>query len=448
MSDTTKPNVVFIFADQWRVQATGFGGDPNVKTPNLDRLAASGVRFSTAVSGTPVCCPARASLISGRYPHTHGVFVNDVQLGRDGVSIADAFKAGGYTTAWIGKWHVDGRGRLQFTPSERRQGFEFWRAVECTHDYNNSFYYADTPERLRWEGYDAMAQTREAQRYIREHANGKPFFLALSWGPPHDPYNTAPEKYRAMYDPARITLRPNVPPEKQENARTDLAGYYAHCTALDDLLGELLETLEREGIADNTLVVFWSDHGDMLGSQGQRRKQRPWDESIMVPLLMKGPVLGGKPRVLDAPINTPDLMPTLLGLCGLSIPKTVEGVDYSRYIRGESPAPEDAALIACYQPCGEYARIHGGREYRGVRTRRYTYTRTLEGPWLLYDNATDPYQLNNVVNQPAYAAVQAELEAKMRSILSRLDDRFESGEAYLKRWGYVTDETGTVPYKN
>ncbi len=147
-----------------------------------------------------------------------------------------------------------------------------------------------------------------------------------------------------------------MPEKLHKKAQQDLAGYYAHCTALDDCVGELLKTLDETGLTGNTIVVFSSDHGAMLGSQGQDRKQRPWDESIRVPLLVRYPRdLGNTGRRLDAPINTPDLMPTLLALAGLKCPDTVEGLDYSNYIRsGENP-PKDFALISCPAPFGEWS---------------------------------------------------------------------------------------------
>ena len=191
-----KPNVVFVFADQWRAQATGYAGDTNVRTPNLDRLAARSVNFENAVSCCPVCSPYRASLLTGQYPLTHGVFLNDVPLRNEAVSLAEVYRNAGYETAYIGKWHLDGNHRSAFIPRERRQGFDFWKVLGCTHAYNNSFYYGDEDVKLKWEGYDAIAQTREAQQYIRDHAGGPPFLLVLSWGPPHDPYETAPQKYR------------------------------------------------------------------------------------------------------------------------------------------------------------------------------------------------------------------------------------------------------------
>lgn len=444
------PNLIIVFADQMRYQATGYAGDPNVRTPRLDRLAAESLHFTTAVSGCPVCSPARASLLTGRYPDKHGVFVNDAYLDDSAVSLAEACRSRGYETAYIGKWHLDGHGaRSAYIPPERRQGFDFWEVLECTHDYHHSPYYAgDDPTKRYWEGYDAAAQTRHAQRYIRVHAGKGPFLLVLSWGPPHDPYGTAPEEYLRLYDPGRIALRPNVPPAVAEQARADLAGYYAHISALDALTGDLLDTLDEVGIAQDTLFVFWSDHGDMLGSQGVWRKQHPYDESILVPLLVRYPAgFGRVGRRIAAPINTPDLMPTLLDLCDVPIPETVDGQSYAPFLKGESPAPAEAVLIACYHPFGEYSRLfHGGREYRGVRTRRHTYVRDLSGPWLLFDNARDPYQMRNLVHDPAHADWRTTLDDELNRLLEKLGDEFLPAKEYLRRWGYVTRPNGAMYY--
>jgi len=444
-----RPNLLFVFADQWRAQATGYAGDPNAHTPHLDALARQSVNFRTAVSGCPVCCPYRASLLTGQYPLTHGVFLNDVRLDNRAVSIAQAYTRAGYDTGYIGKWHLDGQHRTAFIPRERRQGFEFWKALGCTHSYNNSAYYADADVKLTWEGYDAIAQTREAQRYLRGRVQGKPFALFLSWGPPHAPYHTAPEQYRARYKPEDIILRPNVPEADRDKARTALAGYYAHIAALDDCIADLMRTLDETGLADETIVVFTSDHGDMLYSQGGQKKQQPWDESIRVPFLLRYPtVLGKTGRAIDVPINTPDIMPTLLGLCGVEIPDTVEGADFSDFLTGQTEAPDNAALISCPSPFGQWNRARGGREYRGVRTARYTYARDLNGPWLLYDNIRDPYQRTNLCNQPQHGALQAELEATLASKLEETGDTFLSGWDYIKQWDYKVNDSGTVGYTN
>ena len=449
-----RPNIVYVFADQWRVQDTGFAGNPQVKTPHLDRLAAQSVSFTHAVAGIPVCCPARACLLTGQHALTHGVFVNDVHLADDAVSMAKLFKSDGYDTAYVGKWHVDGRGRSNYIPPESRQGFDYWKALECTHDYNNSGFYAgDSDQPLNWEGYDAIEQTKDVQAYLRGRSrdgDGKsdtPFLLVLSWGPPHAPYETAPEAYRQMYDPHSIELRPNVPPEMAEEARNWIAGYYAHCTALDDCLGALLQTLEDEGLAENTVFVFTSDHGDMLGSQGEVKKQRPWEESIRVPFLLRWPQrFGWQGREVDALLDTPDILPTLLSLTDIPIPDTVEGQDFSATIEGGEDPSGGAALIYCPHPFGQFLRPDGGREYRGIRTRNHTYARDLNGPWLLYDNEADPYQLENLVNRASVSSIQAALEAQLQRKLSDRGDEFLPGETYIERWNYPLDRTGTVPF--
>ena len=457
--DAKRPNVVFVFGDQWRAQATGYAGNQTVQTPNLDRLAGESVNFTHAVAGCPVCSPYRASLLTGRFPLTHGVFVNDVYLQPDAASIARSFADSGYDTAYIGKWHVDGHGRSKTIPRERRQGFDYWKVLECTHNYNESAYYAgDSDEKLYWEGYDAIAQTRDAQRYIRERDVDRPFLLVLSWGPPHAPYGTAPEEYRALYDPRDIVLRPNVPESEEVRAKgmqaqrmtieESLAGYYAHCTALDTCIGDLLATLQACGIEDDTIFCFTSDHGDMLGSHGQFKKQRPWEESIRVPFLLRYPaLLGHDGREADVLIDAPDIMPTLLGLSGVTNPDTVEGLDFSRYLQGGDDPSDGAAVITCPQPFGQWTRTrHDGREFRGLRTKRHTYVRTLDGPWLLFDNQVDPYQLENLVDEPACVELVRELDAWLQRKLDAMGDEFLPGAAYIRQWGYPVDETGTVPY--
>ena len=435
-----RPNLVFVFADQWRAQATGYAGNKDVKTPNLDMLARESINFSNAVSGCPVCSPYRASLMTGQYWLTHGIFYNDKPLNPDAVTIGKVYCRAGYETGYVGKWHIDGHGRSDFIPKERRQGFEFWRVCECTHDYNHSLYYGETPEKRYWPGYDAIAQTREAQKYIRDHAKS-PFVLFMSWGPPHAPYQTAPEKYRRMFaDKSKIFLRPNVPESLKEKARQDLAGYYAHIAALDDCIGDVLNTLKECDIEENTIFVFTADHGDMLYSQGQTKKQKPWEESVRIPFLLRYPAVHGSTgKTIDMPINTPDIMPTLLGLSDIAIPESVQGKDFSGVIKGTQPPDNDAALIMCPVPFHQWSYKQGGREYRGVRTPRYTYVRDLKGPWLLYDNKSDPYQLKNLCNEPDYAQIQHKLDRILSRKLRETNDQFLPGPKYMAKWNYQWD---------
>lgn len=446
---TEKPNLVVVMADQWRAQAFGFAGDPNAKTPNLDRLAKESIIMVNTISPVPVCCPARATFLTGRRALTHGVFMNDVMLPASEILLSEVLKSAGYDTAYIGKWHLDGHGRSNFIPKERRRGFDYWKAMECTHNYSNSFYYADTPQRLKWEGYDAFAQTKDAVEYIKNRkGNSKPFFLMLGFGPPHDPYHMVPTEIKKMFEPSQFILRKNVPEDWQDRARDMLWGYYAHCYALDKCVGDIIGAIDEMGLKKNTIFVFLSDHGDMLGSHGGQGKQCPYDESIRIPLIIRYPSLNqGRGRQLDALISMEDLMPTLLGLCGIKIPSSVEGLDYSGYLRGGKNPGDNVKLIACQAPFGQWSRMHGGKEYRGIRTERYTYVRDLNGPWLLFDNKTDPFQMTNLVNNTKYSVLQKELDDLLISKLKNAKDDFQPAEYYIRKWGYMVDATGTVPYE-
>lgn len=387
--------------------------------------------------------------MTGQHPLTHGIFVNDVPVVSNPKYLAECFVDAGYDTAYIGKWHIDGHGRGSFIPPERRKGFNYWKVLECTHDYNHSAYYSDEPEKRFWEGYDAIAQTRDAQSYIQDNIKEKPFLLMLSWGPPHAPYETAPEKFRNLYQPDGISLRPNIPEHMAAEAREWLAGYYAHCTALDTCFGELMQTIRKAGLGGDTIIIFTSDHGDMLGSHGATKKQRPWDESILVPMLIRYPALfGTEGRIIENPIAAADLMPTMLGLAGLPAPASAEGKDFSSFLRGEQEPPEKSALIelpACFH---QYAYHNGGKDWRGLRTSRYTYVINHDGPWMLYDNKKDPYQLANVVNTPEYNNLQIEMHQHLWRRLETRGDVFRKGKDMIAEAGFQVDERGDPVYSD
>jgi arylsulfatase A-like enzyme len=453
IAETSKempPNVLILLTDQWRAQATGYAGDRNVSTPFLDSLAAKSVNFKNAVSGMPVCSPFRASLLTGQRPLTHGVFMNDVQLDTNAVTMAKVFAKEGYDTGYIGKWHLDGHGRLQFIPpGERRQGFDFWKGNECTHNYNESVYYEnDDPTRKIWEDYDTFKQTDEAIRYMTDQKeSNNPFLMVVSYGTPHAPYHTAPKEYRKRFEPDKIILHENVPDNLKTRAKKDLAGYYAHISALDDMIGKVIKNLKESGQLENTIIVFTSDHGDLLGSHGAYKKQQPYEESARVPMLFYIPEkLKITAAKKDALMNSEDILPTILGLCDIPIPNTVEGINYRPYLEGKEQV-RDAALLTCVQPFGQWNKVeHGGREYRAIKTKQYTYARDLKGAWLLFDNEKDPYQMNNLVGNNEFSALQKELNQKLSKRLKETGDEFLPGMEYIKKWGYPVDETGTVPY--
>ena len=441
-----KPNIVYVLADQWRASATGYAGDPNVKTPNLDRLARESLNFRNAVSVLPVCTPHRAALMTGRYPTSTGMFLNDAHLPDSELCMAEILGAAGYATAYIGKWHLDGHGRESYVPPERRQGWQYWKAAECDHNYNHSHYYTGNSDvKQYWDGYDAFAQTKDAQQYLRDHSrNGQPFVLMVAYGVPHFPHKTAPEELKALYPSEKIQLPLNVPPALQVRARQEAQGYYAHCTALDKCIGDLLGTLGETGLATNTIVVFSSDHGEALGSQGvaPTQKQVAWSESVQVPFLMRVP--GIAPRTVATPITTPDILPTLLGLMGVSKPKTIEGEDLSPLLR--TGRDEDrAALYMCVSPFANVPREKLS-EYRAIRTSRYTYVRGLDGPWVLYDDQADRFQTNNLVGNAECVSLVRELDGRLQAQLKRIGDDFRPGKDYIAEWGYEIGSHGSVPY--
>ena len=375
--------------------------------------------------------------MTGQYPLTHGVFINDVELKPNGVTLAEAFQQAGYQTGYIGKWHLYGSPdgnygrRLAPIPRGNRLGFEYWKACECTHDYNHSLYYeADDPVPKFWPGYDADAQTDDAVRFIESNAAKRdPFFLFLSLGPPHFPYETAPEPFRESYRTRGIKLRDNVPEDKRAEATEILRGYYAHMAALDRCFARLFQALEQKRIADDTIVVFMSDHGDMMLSQGLTTKLYSWDESIRIPFLVRYPrKLGRSGSRSRRPMNMPDVMPTLLGLAGLPVPESVEGADRFR----PNVANTEPSLLMLPVPITE-ARRYGFAEYRGLRTDRFTYVRSIHGPWLLYDNRSDPFQKRNLIGVSEARGLQFSLNRRLDAELRKRRDDFLPAHDYLEK---------------
>ena len=241
-----------------------------------------------------------------------------------------------------------------------------------------------------------------------------------------------------MFNRKEIKVGPNA--KETLKIKKGLAGYYAHIVALDDYIGELMKTLDETEMRDNTILVFTSDHGDMIGSQNQTRKQRPWDESVCVPFLIRYPKrLGKTGRKIDMPIGTPDILPTLLGLSGITVPDGIEGKDYSKVLTGQEKATNDAAIIQSVTPFNNWQ-----KEFRGIRTRRYTYVRDLQGPWLLYDNKKDPYQQKNLVKKPEVSELLKELDTKLAEKLKDNNDEFRPKTEYFKKWGYKVSKKGTL----
>lgn len=430
-----RPNILFIVPDQLRAQAIGGAGNPDVKTPNLDRLAGEGLVFDRAFANSPVCCPARAVLLTGKYAHRNGMTANDLRLRESETTLAELFKAAGYRTGFIGKWHLDG-GRREpgfVPPGARRQGFDYWAANECSHDHFNNRYFRDDPTPLQLGKYEAEGWTDLAVEFLRRQEE-RPFFLMVMMGPPHDPYK-APPRYESLYDPARLAMRPNWVDRIPMGSRQDIASYYAQITAIDDQIGRLMAVLKELHLRDDTIVVFTSDHGDMLGSHGERLKRKPWEESIRVPFFISFP---GRVRAgarTDAIITHVDMAPTLLGLCGLRVPDTMQGTDLSQVVQGRSAAGPDSAFFQIFGPYRGDSTPFG---WRGVRTGRYKYARSQQQPWMLFDLERDPYEMHNLAGAPSAAAVQAVMEKKLRDWMQR------TGDSWSNDWTEPVEDDGRL----
>ena len=444
----SRPNLLLVFADQMRGEAMRCAGNQQAHTPALDALAAQGMLFTNAIANCPVCTPSRASLLTGKYPLGCRTVVNDLALPEDEVTFAGVMGATGYRTGYVGKWHLDGISRHKFTPpGRRRHGFDsFWAAYNCTHAYFDTKYYLDTPEIVRVpDTYEPDVQTDLAIEFLDGYRD-EPFCLVLSWGPPHDPYDQVPDRFRAMYGPAKLALRPNCPADLGANERRAIADYYAAVTALDRNFGRLMHALDRRGLAGNTIVVFTSDHGDMLWSHNRRRKQQPWEECINIPLIVRWP--GGVPAGAksDSLIGIADLAPTLLGLAGLAAPDFMEGTDLSHVLplsrsprssrspRGHPGTEYESVPIMDLVPVDQ-APLWGGQPWRGVRTRRYTYARERERRLVLYDNLRDPFQMTNLSEDPAHASIRDALEIELQHWLHRLNDPFPTADGCLELLG-------------
>lgn len=416
------PNILFIMPDQWRGMDLGIAGNPQVRTPNLDQLARDGVFFRSAVANCPVCTPARSMLLTGRYPHTTGTAVNDVPLPESTPAIAKTLQANHYYTGFVGKWHLAGGKRLPgfVPPGPRRQGFEFWAANICDHRYFQQTYFRDDPSPIPMRGYDLFTWTNLACEFLdRAQQKKQPFCLYFQPPTPHDPY-LPPPGFEQMYRPEDIQLRPNWQAGATRfGTAKEIAGYYAAIACLDQQIGRLLAKLDAIGQRENTIVIFTSDHGDMLGSHHTYLKRKPWEESVRVPGVVRWPA-AIRPRVSDAPFSHVDVVPTLLGLAGIRPPGNLHGFDYSAYLRGKfKQVPEFAHLMI-------YTNTEGDEHppWRGLRSTRYKYARFAHERWLLYDLEQDPYEMGNLAHEPAMRKLADRFDKVIAKQMERTADRW------------------------
>lgn len=424
-----RPNIVFIMPDQLRAQSVGCYGNTDVRTPHIDRLAAEGLLFEHAFANTPVCCPARANILTGRYAHSNGMMANDLRLRESEVTVAEVLRDAGYRTGFVGKWHLDGGPRQPgfVPPGPRRQGFEFWTANECSHAHFRNTYFRDTPDPLPVRGFEPEGWTDLGIEFLRAaKQDRRPFFLTIQVGPPHDPYK-APEAYRKLYDPARLTMRPNWRRAPGLPGPEEIAEYYGMITAIDDQVGRLMAELENLQLDGNTILLFSSDHGDMLGSQGMRLKRKPWEESIRIPCILRQPGKTRPRRTRDF-ITHVDFAPTLLGLCGVPAPAAMQGADVFR-------TRSDSAFFQIFGPYDGDGTTHG---WRGIRTPRHMYARYVDRPWVLYDLEADPYQMKNLAEEPSAKSIREELDRRLSRWMRR------TGDSWSVNWHEMVEDKGRL----
>ncbi len=441
---TARMNLIWVFGDQHRAQMLGCNGDRNVHTPNIDRLSNTGKNFHNAVSGYPVCCPFRGSLLTSRYPHECVPGLGH-QLSPELPTVATAFKDHGYSTAYFGKWHLDGataNRQKHIVPEGRRGHFDKWIGYENNNSQWDCWVHGtDMEEPTRLQGYETDALTDLFIDHLREQADekhndadSKPFFAVLSVQPPHTPY-VAPAEWMGQHTPATMELRHNVPtiPSIEPIARRDLAGAAGMVENLDWNLGRIISELELSGLADNTYIVFFSDHGDMHGSHGQFRKSVPWEESIRIPFIVGG---GGAmaTRGNDRPdvvVNHVDIAPTSLGLCGIDKPSWMRGFDYSGLVRRDRPcsSPPDSAYLQALGSEESADSYTSTSNWRAIVTDdNWKYACIPHQPWLMFNLNDDPYEQANLARSGKHKRKRKELHDRLRQWMSEVGDSFELPE--------------------
>ena len=443
-----RPNLLYVFPDQFRAQAEGFMHQDPVQTPNIDKLAHQGVVFTNAVSNRPLCSPYRGMLMTGQYCFADGIQTNCNTSSRrysnflreDATTISDVLNANGYYCGYIGKWHLDApKGpdvddyqksvwEAYTPPGKKRHGFKFWYSYGCSDRHLHPHYWvnnAPVQDTLFVNEWSPIHEAGVAIDFIKKQKNKKrPWALFVAMNPPHPPYNEVPEKYKKLY--ANIPIdsllnRPNVPEGKRgDRGRKWVRDYFAAVSGVDDQLGRILKVLKKTGQDKNTIVIFSSDHGELMGSHGLMQKVWWYDEAFRIPFIVRWPAKL-QPGKNNLNLSVPDIMPTLLDLMGMKekIPSSVQGTDYANVFLGDTIGkPEFALYINSRFDSGL-----GG--YRGLRNGKYTFVVQRDNAGtishlFLYDNQADPYQLHNIAGQRA--DLVRDLRQKLMNRLEKIRD--------------------------
>ncbi len=413
------PNLIVLLSDQLRRQALGIHGDPDARTPHLDAFAQQGVRFDNACSTYPICVPFRFTLMTGEYAHVRKIPGIEYAMSSEERTLADEFNEAGYETIYVGKWHLDGgHGRLGSAvqvnrtriPRSRQGRWQKWYGFELRNDPFDTCYFEDddpTPKKI--EGYQTDGLFQIGMDYIEGRADDRPFCMVISVEPPHDPF-VAPKDVQSAWEARDIVLPKNfdvADPAERETIILNRKRYNAMVENLDANVGKMMAFLKAEGLLDDTIVVFLSDHGELAGAHGLRAKQWPYEESVGIPLMVWDPRIRERAgTVIKDPTCTEDLFPTLLGLAGLVPKNEVPGTNLTPLIHGDVDALEREGVLLEFVAELRERPPFFDEVWRGFRTRGYKYTvkgNNMGGrPWQFFDLKNDPGEMNNLVDDPNY----------------------------------------------
>ncbi len=440
-------NIIFYFTDQQRWDTCGCFGQPLDITPNLDQLAREGVKFDNAFTPQPVCGPCRALFQTGKYPTETGCFRNNIMLPSDVKTLADYLGEAGYETAYVGKWHLASDGEMDQPPAidhtvsaiprELRGGYTgFWRAADVleftSHGYDG-YVFDENNRRIDFKGYRADCINDMALEFLDGYDGKKPFFMTVSQIEPHHQndrgHYEGPEGSKERFE--RFVL-PQDLKALGGNAAREYPDYLGQCASLDENLGRLVAKLKEKGLYENTVIIFASDHGSHFMTRnrdahlcgGDDYKRSCHDACLHVPLVIAGgPYRGGV--AVDELVSTASLPKTILALAGVDVGDAMIGENLLNVVeKKENGRPNEI-----------FAQISESRVGRCIRTQRYTYSVYAPGidggaaaaadryaDDFLYDMERDPYQLNNVVADPAYAGVKAHLRERLLDWIRKTEE--------------------------
>ncbi len=455
-----RKNVLILMADQHRPTALGAAGDAVARTPNLDALAGSGVRFESAYCTDPICVCSRASMLTGLYVHNHRTYGNDVPWPFENKTIAHHFGRAGYMTALVGKMHFVDAQRHGFDYNlDFNEWFQYlgpkakiyadelsapdhgsgmpqieslwdagnpWAAVQ-TPDGRKGINYAGRTSELAEDDHFESFVARESIRFLKEHGRRQPFLLITSFLKPHNPFMPA-ERFAGMFraedmrlpdtwgkvdrskvpEYIRLALdHPSACPELADPkwAKVRMACYYASLAQMDDCLGRVLQTLRELGLEDDTIVLYTSDHGDMLGDHGLWQKFMLYEPSVGVPLIVRVPGLTAQNAICPTPVSLVQLAPTLLDLCGIPIPSGLDGQSMVRNLRAPTELMENVVFAE-----NNLATRHASSM---IRNGDYKYCYYLNDMPELYNLRLDPKEMNNLAIQPEFKAKVDEMKTQL-----------------------------------